>query len=122
PRSGVATVGVDALGLSALGDLAYVMLLPAGAQVQRGKSMGTLEAAKMTGGLSAPLSGMVVDRNEDAVRNPALVNQDPYAQGWLVRIRPSDWQAESGFLVAGNDLPGWVAAELERYRQQGWID
>ena len=119
---GLVVVGIDALGLTALGDLAYVTLQPAGKSVQRGKAFGTLEAAKMTGDLLAPVSGTIVSRNENAVRNPSLVNQGPYTAGWLVSIQPSDWQNESSHLVSGDDLPAWIETELERYRQQGWID
>ena len=87
-----------------------------------GKSFGTLEAAKMTGDLISPISGMIEARNDLAARNPSLVNQDPYKEGWLVSIRPGDWQNESAQLVSGDDLPTWIETELERYRQQGWID
>jgi glycine cleavage system H protein len=120
--NGQVLVGIDALGLTALGDLAYVTLQPAGTSVYSGKAFGTLEAAKMTGDLFAPISGTIVSRNDNAVRNPSLVNQDPYAAGWLISILPSDWQNESAQLVSGSDLPVWVETELERYRQQGWID
>jgi glycine cleavage system H protein len=71
-------VGMDALGLNALGDLAYVTLKNIGAIVHRGESFGTLEAAKMTGDLIAPISGEIVARNENTVRDPSLVNQSPY--------------------------------------------
>ena len=122
PAKGQVNGGIDALGLTALGDLAYVTLQPAGTSVQKGKSFGTLEAAKMTGDLLAPISGVIVSRNDNAVRNPSLVNQDPYTDGWLITIQPTEWQNESALLVSGDDLPAWVETELERYRQQGWID
>jgi glycine cleavage system H protein len=122
PGKELVKVGIDALGLAALGDLAYVTLQPSGATVQRGKPIGTLEAAKMTGSVLAPISGVIVARNEGIVRNPSLVNQDAYSDGWLVYIRPADWLAESAHLISETDLPAWVAAELERYRVQGWID
>jgi len=122
PVGGQVVVGIDALGLAALGDLAYVTLPAVGTTVERGKSMGTLEAAKMTGSLIAPVSGVIVAANERTVQNPSLVNQDMYGNGWLVAIQPAAWQHESERLVSGEDLPAWVDAELERYRRQGWID
>ncbi len=122
PAAETVLVGIDALGLAALGDLAYVTLPEAGTLVQRGKPMGTLEAAKMTGGLQAPISGKIVSRNEEAVRNPMLINQDAYTAGWLVTIQPGDWVSELAELISGGDLPAWVDAELERYRRQGWVD
>jgi glycine cleavage system H protein len=119
---GQVVVGMDALGLAALGDLVYVTLPAVGTTVQRGKPMGTLEAAKMTGSLVAPISGVISGRNDATTRNPGVINQDAYAVGWLVTIQPADWQGESMGLVSGEELPAWIESELERYRSQGWID
>ena len=122
PASEDVFVGIDTLGLASLGDLAYVTLKAVGMPVKRGESMGTLEAAKMTGDLIAPVSGVIVARNDGAVSNPSLVNQSPYVDGWMVVIKPSDWETESKQLVSGADLPAWVDLEIKRYREQGWID
>lgn len=115
-------VGIDTLGLASLGDLAYVTLQAVGTSVKRGQSMGTLEAAKMTGDLIAPVSGVIVARNNGVVNNPALVNQSPYVDGWMVVIKPSDWKNEFAQLVSGSDLPAWVEAEIKRYDEKGWLD
>ncbi|MCL4294386.1 MAG: glycine cleavage system protein H [Anaerolineae bacterium] len=122
PTTGQVVVGLDTLGLAALGDLAYISLQAADMPIKRGESMGMLEAAKMTGDLFAPVSGTLIARNEAALRDPHLVNSDPYGQGWLVAIEPADWENESASLVSGEELPIWVAAEIERYRSQGWIE
>lgn len=119
--SGRVVIGIDTLGLSALGDLAYITLQAVGIPIQRGESIGTLEAAKMTGDLITPISGVIVGRNENAIHNPMLINETPYQHGWLVAIEPSDWTGESKNLVSGDDLPSWVAAEIKRYQEQGWI-
>lgn len=115
-------VGIDVLGLEALGEIAYISLQATGMPVQRGESIGVLEAAKMTGDVVAPVSGMLVARNEPIMRDPLIVNNEPYEQGWLVIIEPADWEMESADLVSGQAIPGWVEAEVERYRSQGWID
>jgi glycine cleavage system H protein len=122
PFSGQVTVGIDALGLASLGDLAYVTLKEVGMEVKRGESLGTLEAAKMTGDLIAPVSGVIVARNDEVMGNPGLVNQSPYDAGWLVVLKPGDWERESWQLVAGAELPVWVEAEIKRYKSQGWLD
>jgi len=120
--SGDIFVGIDTLGLASLGDLAYVTLKDVGKLVKRGESMGTLEAAKMTGDLIAPVSGTIVARNDATVNNPGLVNQSPYVDGWMVVIKPSDWENESAQLISGDGLPAWVESEVKRYKSQGWID
>lgn len=116
------SIGIDRLGLQALGELAYIALPAVGSRIERGDAMGTLEAAKMTTELVAPLSGVVIERNEALLRDPSPVNDDPYGDGWLVAIEPADWSGESAQLVSGPALDEWVAAEVERYRAEGWID
>lgn len=121
PATGRVLVGIDTLGLAALGDLAYITLQAVGMPVRRGESIGTLEAAKMTGDIIAPVSGVIAARNDAAVRNPALVNESPYDEGWLIALEPEDWPGESPLLVSGDALPAWVEAENQRYHEQGWI-
>lgn len=118
----VVTIGLDALGLESLGDMAYVSLQAVGSRVQRGEPLGTLEAAKMVGDLLAPVSGTIAAHNEEVLRDPTRVNRDPYGAGWLVQMTPSDWEAASAQLVHGAALTGWLEAEIARYRSQGWIE
>jgi glycine cleavage system H protein len=115
-------IGIDTLGLEALGELAYISLQAVGIPVKRGESIGVLEAAKMTGDVISPVSGILLSRNEPIMRNPGIVDDDPYGQGWLVTIEPHDWETESAALVYGDALPAWIEKEIERYRDQGWID
>lgn len=121
-EAGRVIIGLDALGLAALGDVAYISVQAIGLPVKRGESIGVLEAAKMTDDLVAPVSGTLIDRNEAVLRDPYLVNTNPYDEGWIVAIEPSDWENESAVLVSGEALPDWITAEIERYRSQGWID
>ena len=116
-----ATVGLDTLGLESLGDIAYISLQAAGLPARRGESVGTMEAAKMVGDLIAPIGGAILARNEDVLLDPGIINRDPYGAGWIVQITPSNWQGDSAELVHGEALAVWVAAEIARYRQQGWI-
>lgn len=115
-------VGIDELGLASLGDLAYLTLQATGVSVRRGDSLGTIEAAKMTGDIIAPISGKLVARNEQAQRDPSIVNRDPYGEGWLVDIQPQVWDEELLELVSGEAIPEWFEAEIARYRSEGWID
>ncbi len=117
-----ATIGLDALGLESLGDMAYISLQAIGLPVRRGESLGSLEAAKMVGDLIAPIGGLIAARNEAVLSDPGLINRDPYGAGWIVQLTPSEWASDSAELVHGADLAPWVEAEIERYRAQGWID
>jgi len=115
-------VGIDRLGLEALGELAYVSLHSVGSRLARGDAFGTLEAAKMTTDVSSPVSGLIVDRNEKVVRDPLLLSRDPYDKGWLVLIEPASWDSESAGFVSGPAIAHWAAAEVKRYRTEGFID
>lgn len=109
-------VGIDAMGLESLGELAYVEMREVGTRVVRGESMGTLEAAKMTSNIAAPVSGTIVACNEAVLRDPLLVNRDAYAAGWLLEIQPTNWDEESGALLSGDDIAPWAQAESARIR------
>jgi glycine cleavage system H protein len=112
--SGRVRVGIDSIGLESLGELAYVALRPSGSTVARGESLGTLEAAKMPSDIAAPVSGTIAGRNDAVLRDPLLVNEDPYGAGWLVEIEPSSWKAEARDLISGAAIAGWAAAEIRR--------
>ncbi|MEO2185883.1 MAG: glycine cleavage system protein H [bacterium] len=116
--NGHVTVGMDELGLDSLGEMAYLTLPNVGVPVEMGKAMGSMEAAKMTGEIYAPISGMVVEKNDAVLQNPLLVNEAPYDNGWLVKIEPINWEEESATLVSGDALPEWMDAEIERFESQ----
>ena len=102
--NGHVTVGMDELGLDSLGEMAYLTLPNVGAPVEMGKAMGSMEAAKMTGEIYAPISGMVVEKNDAVLRNPLLVNEAPYDNGWLVKIEPINWKYGRGNISIGKFL------------------
>ena len=112
--SGCVIIGIDVVGLEYIGDLAYIQCAPGGAHVRRGEPMGSLEAAKMTDILSAPISGQIIAVNEAVIKNPSLVNRDPYGTGWLAEIRPECWPEESTQLVSGSRIGEYRQTETER--------
>ena len=115
-------IGMDPLGLASLGELAYLSIDEVETMVREGQSMGVLEAAKMTGEIIAPVSGKIVERNQEVLEDPFEVNKDPYGKGWLALIETESWEEDSKKLVTGAKVAEWSSNELERYRQQGWID
>jgi glycine cleavage system H protein len=120
--AGIVTVGMDELGLDSLGELAYLTLPSERTPVEMDKAMGSMEAAKMTGELVAPVSGIVIEKNDRVLQNPLLVNEEPYGNGWLVKIEPTNWEKESETMVSGDKLPGWAEQEIERFETQGILD
>ena len=120
--AGIVTVGMDELGLDSLGELAYLTLPSERTPVEMDKAMGSMEAAKMTGELVAPVSGIVIEKNDRVLQNPLLVNEEPYGNGWLVKIEPTNWEKESETMVSGDKLPGWAEQEIKRFETQGILD
>jgi glycine cleavage system H protein len=87
-ENGVVTVGITSYATEQLGDIVFVELPDAGKRLEAMKPFGVVEAVKTVSDLYAPLSGEVVDVNATLSDNPALVNQEPFGEGWMIRIRP----------------------------------
>ncbi len=87
-----------------------------GRTVQKGKSVGTLESGKWVGPVTSPITGEIVMVNEVVKAKPALINEDPYGEGWFVKVKPADWAGESVSLVMGE---AGVAAYMKFLEEQG---
>lgn len=88
-EKGVVTVGITSYATDQLGDVVYVELPSVGKSLEATKAFGVVEAVKTVSDLFAPVSGEVVEVNGALADNPALVNQDPFGDGWMIRIRPT---------------------------------
>jgi len=82
------TVGITSYATDQLGDVVFVELPTVGRKVEAGKPFGVVEAVKTVSDLYAPVAGEVVEVNAALADNPALVNQEPFGGGWMIRIRP----------------------------------
>ena len=98
--SGVATVGITDYAQGELGDVVFVELPAAGAVVEKKGTCGTIEAVKTVADIYAPLAGEVVDVNRALDDHPERVNQDPYGEGWMVKIRVEDPGSVDGLMDA----------------------
>jgi glycine cleavage system H protein len=97
-ESGVATVGITDYAQGELGDVVFLELPDVGVKTKRKVSCGTIEAVKAVAELYAPLSGEVVEVNHELEDHPEIVNQDPYGEGWMVKIRLSAPDEVDGLL------------------------
>ncbi len=87
-EGGLVTVGITSYATEQLGDVVFVELPAPGKPLEEMKAFGVVEAVKTVSDLFAPLAGEVVEVNGDLTDNPALVNQDPYGNGWMIKLRP----------------------------------
>src|SRR5215207_8887798 len=84
-----AIVGITDYAQGELGDIIYIDVTTAGNNVAQGDTFGTIEAVKTVSDMYAPVAGKISDFNSAVNDNPAIVNQDPYGEGWLVKIEIS---------------------------------
>ncbi len=99
-HEGAVRVGITHFAQDALGDIVYVSLPEVGEAVSAGDTCGELESTKSVSDIYAPVSGQVVARNEALDATPELVNNDPYAGGWLFEVVPDDAAALDALLDA----------------------
>ncbi|HXF57080.1 MAG TPA: glycine cleavage system protein GcvH [Actinomycetota bacterium] len=83
-------VGITDYAQDQLGDIVYVEIPEVGTEVRAGEPLGEVESTKSVSEVYAPVSGRVVERNELLADSPEVVNEDPYGDGWMVLIEPSD--------------------------------
>ena len=94
-------VGITDYAQGELGDVVYLEFPQAGDSFERMDVFGTIEAVKAVSDLYSPVSGEVLEVNEELEEDPALVNSDPYGEGWMLRMRVSDEDELEGLLDAG---------------------
>jgi glycine cleavage system H protein len=85
----IATVGITEHAQDELGDVVFVELPETGASFDAGDSFGTIESVKAVSDLYAPVGGEVVEVNESLNDSPEKVNEDPYGEGWIIKLRSS---------------------------------
>lgn len=106
-------LGMTAVATAMAGKLVAYTPKRVGRSVRAGKSCGTLESGKWVGPAKSLASGEVMAVNDDLVGNPSIVNDDPYDAGWLVVLKPDDWDAVKSSLVAGEDVIAPYEAKMD---------
>ncbi len=86
----VATIGITDYAQNELGDITYLELPEVGSQVTQNEPLGVIESVKAASDIYAPVSGEVIERNEQVIESPDLVNRSPYDDAWLVKVRMSN--------------------------------
>ena len=87
---GTVTIGITSYATDQLGDVVFVELPQVGQRLEAMKAFGVVEAVKTVSDLYAPVAGEVVAVNDALADNPALVNQAPFGEGWMIRVKPDN--------------------------------
>jgi len=101
-------IGITDFAQDELGDIVFVELPTVGEAIEAGSEFGVIESIKAVSDLYAPLSGEVVAVNDDLVDAPELVNDDPFGEGWMLEIDPSD-EAEYDELLSPEEYEAQTA-------------
>ncbi len=111
-EGGVATVGITDYAQDQLGDIVFVELPAVGDKVSKEDAFGVVESVKAVSDIYAPVSGKVVEVNDDLPENPEMLNEDPYGDGWIIKIEMSDPEEIQDLMTAA-EYEEYVAEEKE---------
>lgn len=96
----VATIGITDFAQSELGDITYIELPPVGSSLNQSESLGVIESVKAASDIYSPISGEVVEDNQEVESAPELVNASPFGDAWLVKLKVTDESQLDGLLDA----------------------
>ncbi len=71
--------------------------------LDKGKSLATVESGKWVGPVPLPVAGEIVATNEAVSKTPSIINESPYSEGWIARIKPANWEADKAALATGSE-------------------
>ena len=89
-EDGVATVGISDYAQEQLGDVVYVELPAVDDEVIKDEAFGVVESVKAVSDIYAPVSGRIIEINADLPESPEVINEDPYGDGWMIKVKMSD--------------------------------
>jgi glycine cleavage system H protein len=104
----IATIGITDFAQSSLGDITFVQLPKEGETLNKDDTFGVVESVKAVSDLFAPVSGRVIEVNDPIAQAPELLNDDPYNEGWLIKLETKDVEAELGELMSAKDYEQYV--------------
>jgi len=117
-EDGKARVGYNDWAQEAAGKLVNLNTRKAGRPVKMGKTLGTVESGKWVGPLKTPVSGTIAELNEEVLKKPSLINEDPYGRGWIAIIEATNLEDELKDLIKGSDqgaLETWLGEEKAKH-------
>ena len=104
----IATVGITSFAIDQLGDIVFLELSDIGEVITKGDSFGSIESVKAVEDLKSPITGTVVERNEALINNPEQVAEDPYGEGWFLKVRINDPDEANEDTLTADEYSGQV--------------
>lgn len=114
----VVTIGLSHYAQATAKEINFVGLPRPGRKIEQGKPIGSVESGKWVGRLYAPVSGEVIAANQALEDDPTLINQDPYGEGWIVKVRAADLgQLTALRRPTDGEFQKWFLAEVAKHKQ-----
>lgn len=113
-EDGKVRVGMNDYFQKAAGDITYVDLPFEGDEVEQGETCGKIQSSKWIGKLFAPIRGEIVAVNEDLEGDSTLINKEPYGDGWVILIQPSQLDEDLKNLMQGATVESWLDEEIKK--------
>lgn len=115
---GSVTVGITSLGIRLAGEIYMCRPKGVGTPVERGRSIAVVELAKSIVSVRSPVGGVVREVNPRLAAEPEQVHLDPYGDGWLARLQPTDWAADAAQLLHGEPVAAAMAHHAWLHREE----
>lgn len=103
----IATIGITDFAQESLGDITFVQVPKEGEEIRKDDPFGVVESVKAVSDLYAPVTGRVMEVNQPLLKAPELINDDPYNDGWLIKVEVKD-SSELDDLMSADDYKGYV--------------
>lgn len=118
-EDGTVTVGMSAVAAAMAGQLVAVTFKKVGRTVKPGRSCATVESGKWVGPAKLASGGEIIEVNVEVAARPSIANEDPYGQGWFVRVRPENWADTKAQLTTGDAIGPAYEAKMEADQFEG---
>ena len=110
---GTITVGMNDFYQKSAGDTTYIDLPFEGDDIEQGETVGKIQSAKWVGKFVSPISGEILEVNEELEDDCTLINKNPYDKGWIMKVKPSNLDDDKKDLVTGDKIEAWIKKEIE---------
>jgi glycine cleavage system H protein len=117
----VIVIGMTDFAQKLAGTIKRVVTLEEDEEVSQGKPCGTLSSGKWTGKIYSPISGEITEVNEELEDEPKLINDDPYGEGWILKIEPSN-EDELNNLMNASKVSSWFPEELKKEKYKAGLE
>jgi len=115
-KSGVAKIGLDDLLVHITGEVKFDHLIGSGEKVKKGDLIAKVNQKGKVLKIYSPISGEIMEANSALANNPGVLNEAPYTKGWMYKIKPVSWIADTSSYFLAEDATLWAKQELERFK------